>query len=183
MPRWQSVELARRAADRLPAGGAAIDVCTGSGAVALALQHAKPGARVVATDIDRRAVACARVNGVEAFAGDLFAPVPDELEGRTDVVVAVVPYVPTPELRLLPRDTLTFEDAALYDGGRDGTETLCRVVIGAPHFLRRGGALLLELGGDQAELIRPLMERLGYVSVQTWADEDGDVRGIEAARG
>ena len=82
-------------------------------------------------------------------------PVPPGLEGRTDVVVAVVPYVPTAALRLLPRDTLTFEDAAHYDGGPDGTGILQRVVAEARRFLRPGGALLLELGGEQAELVRP----------------------------
>ncbi len=146
VPRWQSVPLAHRAAARLPEGGTAIDLCTGSGALALALHHARPGARVVATDVDPLAVACARANGVEAYVGDLFAPVPAVLEGRTDVVLAIVPYVPGPELRLLPRDTLSFEDARHYDGGPDGTTVLGRVAVEAPRFLRKGGALLLEIG-------------------------------------
>jgi release factor glutamine methyltransferase len=94
--------------------------------------------------------------------------------------VAVVPYVPSPALPLLPRDTLGFEDAAHYDGGPDGTDVLRRVVRGAPDFLRRGGGLLLELGGDQDELLRPTLERLGYDAIGTWCDEDGDLRGLEA---
>ncbi len=98
------------------------------------------------------------------------------------MVVAVVPYVPTPALDLLPRDTLTFEDAAHYDGGPDGTTLLRRVLREAPAFLRPGGLVLLELGGEQAELLRPELERLGYRSVETWTDDDGDVRGLEAAR-
>ena len=148
----------------------------------MALRRSKLDARVVATDIDERAVACARGNGVEAYACDLFEPVPPGLEGRTDVVVAVVPYVPTAALRLLPRDTLTFENVAHYDGGPDGTQILQRVVAEAPRFLRRGGALLLEAGGEQSEPVRAAMERLGYVSVETWSDADGDLRGIEATR-
>ena len=59
VPRWQSEALARRAVARLPAGGTAIDLCTGSGAIAKVLTTARPRARVVATDVDRRAVACA----------------------------------------------------------------------------------------------------------------------------
>jgi release factor glutamine methyltransferase len=183
VPRWQSMELARRAASRLPADGVAIDLCTGTGAVGAVLQAARPGARVVATDRDARAVACARANGLEAMAGDLFDAVPPTLRGVTDVVVAVVPYVPSTELRLLPHDTLDFEDVAHYDGGPDGTELLQRVVADAPAFLRRGGALLLELGGDQATLLRPTLARLGYTSVETWSDEDGDLRGLEATSG
>ncbi len=96
-------------------------------------------------------------------------------------MVAVVPYVPAPALALLPRDTLAFEDASHYDGGTDGTDVLRRVVAAAPQFLRQGGSLALELGGHQAELLEPLLEREGYGHVVTWRDEDGDARGIEAS--
>jgi release factor glutamine methyltransferase len=180
VPRWQSVELARRAVARLPDHGAGVDLCTGAGAVAVALRAARPAARVLATDCDARAVECARANGVEAVRGDLFDAVPPSWRGTTDVVVAVAPYVPSPALQLLPRDTLEFEDTSHYDGGPDGTDVLRRVVGGAPDFLRRGGGLLLELGGDQDELLRPTLERLGYDAIGTWCDEDGDLRGLEA---
>jgi release factor glutamine methyltransferase len=183
VPRWQSIELARRAAARLPAGGVAVDLCTGSGALALALMRARPEAWVVATDLDPHATACARANGVDAYEGDLFAPLPRGLVGAVDVVVAVVPYVPTPALALLPRDTLEFEDVAHYDGGTDGTDVLRRVVAEAPGWLRPGGALLLEIGGNQAETLQPLLEDAGYTGVVTWTDEDGDVRGVEATCG
>jgi release factor glutamine methyltransferase len=158
-------------------------VCTGSGAVAVALQAARPAAHIVATDNDPRAVACARANGVEAYHGDLFAAVPDSFRGESDVVVAVVPYVPSTELHLLPRDTLTYEDGSHYDGGPGGVDVLRRVVTEAPEFLRRGGALLVELGGHQADMIGPTLGRLGYGSLETWSDEDGDLRGLEATYG
>ena len=83
-----------------------------------------PGARVVASDIDERAVACAAANGVEVYRGDLFAPLPSGLAGRVDVVVGVVPYVPTSALPLLQRDTFAFESTLSYDGGLDGTDIL-----------------------------------------------------------
>jgi release factor glutamine methyltransferase len=106
--------------------------------------------------------------------------VPRTLEGAVDVVVGVVPYVPTPELGLLQRDTFAFESALSYDGGRDGTEILRRVLTDSPRFLRGGGALLLELGGEQADALRSDLARLGYVDVSVLVDEDGDVRGVEA---
>lgn len=183
VPRWQSEPLARRAAERLPANGAAIDLCTGAGAVAKSLITEHPGARVVASDLDERAVACARANGVEVYRGDLFVPLPRTRPGRVDVVVGVVPYVPTPELPLLQRDTFTFESPLAYDGGRDGIEILRRVLIDSPRFLRRGGALLLELGGGQADALGDDLARLGYVDVTVLVDEDDDVRGIEATLG
>jgi release factor glutamine methyltransferase len=180
VPRWQSEALALRAVDRLPANGAAIDVCTGAGAVARTLMARRPRARVVATDVDERAVACARRNGVDARRGDLLAPLPRALEGHVDLVVGVVPYVPTPDLPLLQRDTLTFESPLSYDGGADGTALLRRVVADSPRFLRRGGALLLELGGEQADALRDDLARAHFVDVGVLRDEDGDVRGIEA---
>jgi release factor glutamine methyltransferase len=180
VPRWQSEPLARRAVVRLPAGGTAVDVCTGSGAIARVLMAPQPRARVVACDVDERAVACAASNGVEVYQGDLFAPLPRELEGHVDVVVGVVPYVPAPELPLLQRDTFTFESPLAYDGGPDGTAILRRVLVDSPHFLRRGGALLLELGGRQADLLAGELARLGYTGVEVIVDGDGDVRGIEA---
>jgi release factor glutamine methyltransferase len=180
VPRWQSIALARRAAARLPEHGCAVDVCTGTGAIAVALQAARPQARVVATDNDPRAVACARANGVEVAAGDLFTPLDRSLHGHVDVVVAVVPYVPSPALGFLPSDTLRHEDPAHYDGGPDGTEVLSRVVTGASRFLRPGGALLLELGGEQADQLESVLAGHGFVNVDTWRDEDGDIRGVEA---
>jgi release factor glutamine methyltransferase len=153
--------LARRAVERLPPGGTAVDLCTGAGAIAATLSALRPEAHVVASDIDHRAVACARRNGVEAYAGDLFAPLPPDLAGLVDVVVGVVPYVPTPALPLLQRDTFTFESALSYDGGP-------------------GGAIVLELGGDQAGAIGGDLDRLGYVDATVLVDDDGDPRGIEA---
>ncbi len=180
VPRWLSEPLARRAAERLPDNGIAVDLCTGSGAIAMTMAAAHPKARVVGADLDERAIACATANGVEAYRGDLFAPLPADLQGDVDVVVAVVPYVPTPELPLLQRDTFTFEGTLAYDGGPDGTEILRRVLEASPRWLRSGGALLLELGGDQADLLREELERRGFADVAVLVDEDGDVRGIEA---
>jgi release factor glutamine methyltransferase len=114
------------------------------------------------------------------YQGDLFDPLPRDLEGQVDVVVAVVPYVPTAELRLLQRDTFTFETTLPYDGGADGADFLRRAVRDSARSLRRGGALLLELGGDQAELLAGELARLDYVDPTVFTDDDGDVRGIEA---
>jgi release factor glutamine methyltransferase len=180
VPRWQTELLAQRALERLPEGGVAVDVCTGSGALAVVL-GAKPGARVYASDISPEAVACARANGVDAYVGDLFAPLLP-MGIVADVVTGVVPYVPTGELSLLQRDTFTFETPVSYDGGPDGCAILRRALSGAARVLRPGGALLLELGGDEAALLADDFEYAGYVDVRVLRDEDGDVRGVEATR-
>ncbi|MEZ5406981.1 MAG: hypothetical protein R2761_03085 [Acidimicrobiales bacterium] len=183
VPRPHTETVAARAVLRLPADGVAVDACTGSGAVALALSRARPAARVVATDVDPSAVACARANGIDARVGDLLAPVPAELAGGVDVVVAVVPYVPTPALPLLQRDTFRFETPLAYDGGPDGARLLRRLAIEARALLRPGGHLVAELGGDQAEVVVAEWSALGYRRATVLADDDGDLRAVEARWG
>src|SRR5581483_8870480 len=134
VPRVQSEPLARRAASLLPSRGTAVDLCTGSGAIAMVLQHDAGKARVVGTEIDPVAVACARENGVEVFAGELDEPLPPELAGRVDVMTAVVPYVPSDALRVLPRDVRAFEPLVALDGGADGTHVLMEVVRRSPRW-------------------------------------------------
>ena len=179
VPRWQSEPLVHRASERLSEHGIAVDLCTGSGAIATVLRSRRTAARIVATDLDERAVACARSNGVDVYRGDLFEPLPRDLRGQVDVIIAVVPYVPTWRLDVLPRDTFNFEAPLSYDGGPDGVTVLRRVLGNSPDFLRPGGTLLLEIGGDQAEILAPDIARLGFEDVAMLSDDDGDVRGLE----
>jgi release factor glutamine methyltransferase len=178
VPRWQSEPMALEAAARLPENGVAVDLCTGAGAIAVVLGRRRPLARVVATEIDPVAAACARANGIEVYEGDMAGGLPHELEGRVDVVAAVVPYVPTGELRLLPRDVTAYEPRAALDGGEDGMRFLVQAVREAALLLRAGGSLLLELGGGQAELLRPVLDELAYREIEPILDEDGDLRAV-----
>jgi release factor glutamine methyltransferase len=183
VPRPHTEALARRATALLPEDGIAIDLCTGSGAVAAVLVAAHPRATVVGTDIDPAAVACARRNGVEALEGDLDEPLASELRGRVDLITAVVPYVPTEELHLLPRDVRAHEPRHALDGGPRGTTGLVRAAETAARWLRPGGAVLLELGGDQAAVMTRTVTALGFRDVRVHADEEGQDRAIEARFG
>ena len=183
VPRRQTEALARRAAALLPPRGVAVDLCTGAGAIAAVLAVAEPSARVLATEIDETAARCARHNGVEVFQGFLDDPLPPELGHRVDVLTAVAPYVPTDSLRLLPRDVQAFELRLALDGGADGTDLLEEVARRSRRWLRPGGWLLLELGGDQAEPIGDLLHQLGYERPDVMTDEDGDPRAICARLG
>lgn len=178
VPRWQSEPLALEAARRLPEGGLAVDLCTGSGAIALVLMRRRPSARVVATDIDPLAVVCARCNGIEVFESDMAANLPEEVRGEVDVVTAVVPYVPTGDLRLLPRDVTAYEPRSALDGGADGTTLLVRAAVEAVRLLRAGGSLLLEIGGDEADVLGSVLVENGYRDLEVLRDEDGDPRAL-----
>jgi release factor glutamine methyltransferase len=179
VPRWQTEMLARRAVAVLPEGGLAADLCTGSGAVAVALARARPDARVVATDADALACRCARENGVEVYRGHLADPLPQELRGHFDLVFAVVPYVPTDALIYLPRDVRDHEPLFALDGGPGGLTVLDEVVRQSSALLRLGGSLLLELGGHQDEALRSTLDQAGFGPAQRHMDEEGDLRGIE----
>jgi release factor glutamine methyltransferase len=182
VPRPQTEALARRAVALLPADGIAVDLCAGSGAVAVVLGAARPRAMVIATDVDPAAVACARRNGVEALLGDLDEPLPPALRGRVDVVTAVVPYVPTEELHLLPRDVLAHEPRLALDGGPRGMVVLARAAGTAARWLRPEGSVLLELGGEQAGELSTIMADAGLSAIRVHRDEEGRDRAIEARR-
>lgn len=180
VPRWQTEALARTAVARLPAAGLAADLCTGTGALAAVLARRRPSARVVASDVDPLACACARDNGVEAYAGHLADPLPAEVHGRCDVVTAVPPYVPSGQLAYLPRDARDHEPPRALDGGADGAVVLRQVVAAAAGLLRPGGVLLVELGGEQDVVLAGPLASAGFSIPRRLEDADGDLRGLRA---
>jgi release factor glutamine methyltransferase len=180
VPRPHSEPLASRAAELLPRAGTAVDLCTGSGAVAAVLRAARQGATVLATDVDPAAVACASRNGVLALLGDLDEPLPPAVLGRVDVLTAIVPYVPSEELRLLPRDVLAHEPRRALDGGAGGTALLERAAVASARWLALGGTVLLEIGGDQASAIEATLTNAGLSVVRVHRDAEGQDRAIEA---
>jgi release factor glutamine methyltransferase len=137
-----------------------------------------PTARVLATEIDQHAARCARRNGVEVFEGFLDDPLPRQLKHRVDVLTAVVPYVPTDSLRLLPRDVQAFEPRLALDGGVEGTDYLVEVVRRSTAWLSPTGWLLLELGGDQPEPIGQLLDEFGFQDIDIMVDDEGAPRAI-----
>ena len=175
VPRLQSEELARRAAERLPRDGCAADLCTGVGAIAAYLGQMAPNATVVGTDLNLSAVRCARRNGVQAIVSELGSSLHS---GAFDVVSVVAPYVPTGQLRLLPADVQRFEPTLALDGGADGLTQLRRSVFDAQRLLHAGGWFLAEVGGVQDRMLEPVLRSAGFDNFLSWHDEDGDLRGV-----
>ena len=183
VPRPQTEALARRAIELLPADGVAVDLCTGSGAVGGA--GAAPPPRPPRAPPPPAPPAGGggggpAVGGPPPLLGDLDRPIPRSLRGRVDVLTAVVPYVPTDELRLLPRDVVAYEPRRALDGGPAGTTELARVAASAPRWLRPGGTVLLELGGDQAGEVTAMLIAAGLTRIAVHRDGDGRDRAIEA---
>lgn len=179
VPRPQTESLVARAARRLRPEMRVADLCTGCGAVAVALTHAVRGLRVVGVDIDPTAARCARRNGVPVVVGGVGAAL---RSGCFDTVTAVAPYVPSAELAFLPSDARDHEPATALDGGADGLSVVRKVVVDAGRLLVPGGWLFIEIGADQDLHLSPFLAEHGFGPAGVWRDEDGDVRGLETRR-
>lgn len=180
VPRRRTELLAREAAALADPGAAVLDLCCGTGAVALAVAHRVPGAVVHAADVDEAAVANARRTlaavGGTVWQGDLFAALPDDLHGRFAVIAVNAPYVPTGRIADMPREARDFEPHAALDGGDDGLDVHRRVTAEVRRWLAPGGALLIETGRTQAAWTALLIEQAGLrASVVSDDDVDGTV--------
>jgi len=189
VPRPETELLAERAATHLraaPAPRVAVDLCTGSGAIACFLAEAVPGVRLLATEVDAGALAWARRNvrgrRVELLAGDLDEPLPPALRSSANVLVANVPYVPSGAVPLLPHDVREHEPRLALDGGPDGLDVLRRVIARAGHWLAPGGWLVCEIGDGQGDPVAGLLAEAGLAQVAVRPDLTGRERMAEGRR-
>ncbi len=156
-----------------------VDLGTGSGAIAVAIAHERPGWTVVATDTDTQALEVARRNatrngvaGIELLQGDWFDAVATR---RFDIVVSNPPYVATGDPHLALGD-VRFEPRGALVAGPDGLDAIRRIVATAPAHLEDRGWLLLEHGYDQADAVAELLEAGGFGRLRRWRDLGGHVR-------
>lgn len=165
VPRRRTEFLVRQAADTVrrtaasgdpstPVRTIIVDLCCGSGAIAAALSVALPPVDVHAVDIDPVAVRCARRNlsryGGQVYEGNLYEALPAALQGRVDILVANVPYVPSSAVGLLPVEARVHEPRAALDGGADGLDIVRLVAARAKPWLAENGHLLVETSERQA---------------------------------
>lgn len=167
---------------------AVLDVGTGSGAIALAIKHARPSLRVMASDVSEEALSVARDNAarlglsVPMVRSDLLDEVPTP-EGGWAVIAANLPYVCEPVWRTLAPEVQRFEPRLALDGGADGLDAIRRLVADAPARLAPGGALYLEIGYDQGHSVSALLRARGFVDVALRRDLAGHDRLVRGRRG
>lgn len=184
IPRPETELLAERAiaALREHPHPIALDLCCGSGALAVSMALEVPGAQVHAADLSPDALAVTAKNAellgasVTLHQGDLFAAVP---EIAFDVIVNNPPYIPSADCLTL-QEEVRREPLMALDGGADGLNFYRRIASDAPKFLRPGGVLLLEVGFDQAEAVMALLA--DFADVQAHEDYQHIPRMIEARK-
>jgi release factor glutamine methyltransferase len=155
-----------------------LDLGTGSGAVALALQHQRPAAQVTAVDASADALAVARANtqGLNLPVQCVLSHWMDAVPGPFELIVSNPPYVAQGDPHLAG---LTHEPLSALTSGADGLDDIRQIIAQAPSRLAPGGWLLLEHGWDQAVAVQALLRTAGFVQVQSRRD----LAGIERCTG
>ena|SRR5437870_71146 len=155
------------------------DLGSGSGAVALAIAHLRPSARVIGVDVSLSAVALARRNAarlgianIEFIESNWFDRVPPI---AFELIAANPPYVADSDPHLAQGD-LRFEPALALKGGLDGLDSIRRIVADANGHLKSGGWLAIEHGHDQAGIVQDLLRRVGFGEIETRRDLAGILR-------
>jgi len=188
IPRPETEILVDTAAQRLKplekSDISVLDLCTGSGVIAISLLKLIPHATATATDISEDALALASENarllGVSdrfsSVRGDIFSPVPPGT--RFDAVLSNPPYITSREMEYLPNIVKEYDPRAALDGGPDGLDIVRRIISQAPDHLKPGGFLAIEIGAGQSRDVMNLMHERGLTNCGAEQDFNGIERVI-----
>lgn len=160
-----------------------IDMCTGTGAIAISLAHFLPQATVVAVDVSEAALACCSRNiqkhklqdRVRAVRSNLFQDLTTEvLTNNIDMIVSNPPYIPTQDILDLSVSVKDYEPVLALDGGADGLDFYRQIVLEAGRFLKSGGILAFEIGYNQGQDVMDIMkENMSSYDVECFQDLAG----------
>ena len=193
IPRQDTETLVEEALGVLKPKMEILDLCTGSGCILLSLlklgeKQGIAGLKGTGADISREALKVAEENGrrleipgdqLAWVRGDLF----EKLEGPFDLLVSNPPYIPSGELSGLQEEVRLHDPALALDGREDGLYFYRRIAVEAGKYLRDGAFLMLEIGWDQGEAVRGLLEAAGYREVEVKKDLSGNDRVVRGRYG
>lgn len=186
-PETETLVLELIAACKALANPRVLDLCTGSGCIAVAAAVNLLGATVTATDISPQALAIARENAerhgiagrIQFLEGDLFAPLP--AGEKFDVIASNPPYVSDAEMETLPADVRLHEPAGALRAGPQGLDVISRLIAGAGEWLAPGGLLLIEFSPEQTTAVVELLAGAGvYETPRLLKDPSGQNRVVAA---
>jgi release factor glutamine methyltransferase len=151
-----------------------VDLCTGSGCIAISLAKELKASRVFAVDKSNRALNIAKENArkhgvsdlIRFLEGDLYQPLEMlDIHGGVDIIVSNPPYVQSGDYDTLQPEVRDFEPAMALFAGQHGTEIHCEIIAGAPVYLKLHGALIMEMGIGQAEFLTKMAQDTGAYGV------------------
>lgn len=166
-----------------------VDLGTGSGAITVSIAKYIKESYVYSVDISTAALNIAKrnaiyngTNNITFLEGDLFGPLRKEkLEGKIDLLVSNPPYIPKYEIEGLQIEVSKYEPKLALDGGIDGLDYYRRIINDAPMFVKKGGYIALEVGHDQGECVKEMMEKKGcYKDIKKVKDLAGIERVVTA---
>lgn len=185
IPRPDTELLVELALERLPPQAKALDLGTGSGAIAVALAYSRPDITMTALDVSQAALQVATANAqrhgatVQFLHSDWYAACDNAAYANAlDLIVSNPPYIVAGDQHLSQGD-LRFEPVGALTDHADGLSALRIIVAGASAYLKNNGWLLMEHGYDQAAAVRQLLHAQGFSDVQSWRD----LAGIERVSG
>jgi len=182
------VEVALARTRHVSLSARVLDLCTGSGCVAISLARERLTTRVLGVDISEGALVVARENALRLGAvnagflrADLFSATP--AGSRFELITANPPYIPDAEIAELPPDVRDYEPRLALAAGPDGLDLVRRIVAGAPARLADGGVLAMEVGAGQAPAVVEIFERAGFREIARARDLGGHERVVSGVRG
>lgn len=175
IPRQDTEILVEEVLRQMTDGSRILDMCTGSGCILLSLLHYSNGCVGVGADISADALGVAEENakrlGIQAdfIQSDLF----EKVTGKFDYIVSNPPYIASGQIDELMEEVRLHEPLIALDGHEDGLFFYRKIVCACEAFLKRGGSLYLEIGCDQGEAVKSLMENVGFHEVEVTKDYAG----------
>ncbi len=162
-----------------------LDLCTGSGCIAIALTKSLPDCRIFASDISEGALEVARLNAGRQNVSDRISFIKSDLfcniKGLFDIIVSNPPYVARPEFATLQKEVL-MEPKVAFDGGDDGLDFYRKIISDSRKFLKPGGYLLFEIGFGQRSAICAIIEKNRTFKVTQVRIDHNEIDRIIAAR-
>ncbi len=184
IPRPETEFMAEQAVKRFTIHGSrftVLDLCTGSGCLALALAKEFPDSQIYGIDISDAAIGYAKknaeINSTENaifLRGDLFGPLSPEAPGQLfDFIISNPPYIRTNDIKSLQPEIREWEPLNALDGGPDGLNFYRKIIPQARHFLKDNGVLMLELGAGYMHEVTGMLEYAGYTQIEGIKDYTG----------
>lgn len=185
IPRFDTEVLVEEIIKRAKKNSALLDLCTGSGCIALSVKHEREDIKVSASDISTAALKVAKKNketlnlDINLIQSDLF----ENIEGKFDIIASNPPYIPTKVILGLDEKVKDFEPEGALDGGEDGLDFYKEIAKKAKDYLKEEAILIMEIGFDQGEDVSDILSENGYKNIEVIKDLNGLDRVVYAVFG